>query len=72
MGDNVLMYTTVLCFPAWSFLRSAQRGAQTYYTMFIARTSALSHNTFELAPVIRCRNFSLLHHKQTVGNVHGI
>lgn len=31
MGDDILMYTT-----AWSFLRSAQRGAQTYYTMFIA------------------------------------
>lgn len=30
MGDNVLMYTT-----AWSFLRSAQRGAQTCYTMLL-------------------------------------
>ena len=72
MGDNILIYTTALCFPAWSFLRSAQRGAQTYYTMFIAKTSALSHNTFELAPVIRCRDLPLLHHQQPVGDIHGV
>ena len=51
MGDNVLMYTTALC-------------ADLPYNVHCQNT--LSHNTFELAPVIRCRNFSLLYHKMNL------
>ncbi len=54
------------------FLTVSATGCTDLLYNVIARTSALPHNTFELAPVIRCRNFPLFHHKQTVGNVHGI
>ena len=71
---NSLIFLTVSTAGCADLLYNVhcQRFAQTLHTMFIARTSALPHNTFELTPVIRCRNFSLLHHKQAVGNVHGI
>lgn len=63
------------CFDVYNnlvFLTVSAAGCTDLLYNVIAGTSALPHNTFELAPVIRRRNFPLLHHKQTVGNIHGI
>ena len=71
---NSLVFLTVSAAGCADLLYNVhcQRFAQTCQTMFIAGTSALSHNTFELAPVIRRRDLPLIHHQQTVRNVHGI